>query len=174
MKPPSSSSLRATLSGALALASLACASIPSKTPVEGPPNATARLVGQWEGTYDSDETGRSGVISFRLRAAADTAQGEIIMTAHGTPSRADPGAVPTYAFSAANAPITIRFVIVNGSDVTGRLDPYTDPECGCTLKTTFHGVLEGDVIKGTFHSEGNGFFHQPANGTWRVTRKAKA
>ena len=41
---------------------------------------------------------------------------------------------------------------------------------GCTLTTTFRGTLKGDVIEGTFRSEGSGMSHIPQTGRWRVKR----
>jgi hypothetical protein len=69
-------------------------------------------------------------------------------------------------------PLAMRFVFVTSDEVSDVLDPYRDPDCGCTLTTTFRGTLRGDVIEGTFHSEGDGFHHLPASGRWRVKRSA--
>ena len=44
---------------------------------------------------------------------------------------------------------------------------------GCTLTTTFRGTLRGDVIEGTFRSEGSEFHHLPQSGRWRVKRSAR-
>jgi hypothetical protein len=32
-------------------------------------------------------------------------------------------------------PLAIRFVFVTSDEVSGVLDPYRDPDCGCTLTT---------------------------------------
>jgi hypothetical protein len=69
-------------------------------------------------------------------------------------------------------PLSIRFVFVSDSVVTGMLNPYRDPDCGCLLTTTFRGVLRGDEMEGTFHSEGSSNTHIPTNGRWRVKRFA--
>jgi len=52
--------------------------------------------------------------------------------------------------------------------VTGTLDPYRDPDCGCEVTTTFSGEVHGDRVGGTFTSSrtaGRVF------GTWKATRK---
>jgi hypothetical protein len=35
--------------------------------------------------------------------------------------------------------LTIRFVAVEGGEVTGELDPYRDPDCDCRAYTRFRG-----------------------------------
>ena len=62
------------------------------------------------------------------------------MEDHGAPSVA----------GAQTSLLTIRLVRVQGDTVTGRMEPYTDPDCQCTVETTFRGVLRGDTISGTF------------------------
>lgn len=159
----------ATSAATLLLLAIACAPIVSRTPVTG--TSVARLVGQWQGTYESQETGRSGVISFALRAASDTAQGDILITARNAPAADVDNAAHHQHATATPPPVTIRFVVVRGDEVSGTLDPYPDPECGCQLRTVFLGTIVGDEIRGTFQSDGSGFFHVPSRGTWRVTRK---
>jgi hypothetical protein len=156
---------------AAALTAAACAPVINKTPVTGTTPAISRLVGEWQGDYSGTESGRRGLIAFRLRAGADTAEGDIIMQRQ-----------PDYDPSAPNAPIhwdamratqqqlSIRFVFVSDDEVSGVLNPYRDPDCGCTLTTTFRGRIRGDVIEGTFHSEGSGISHLPQDGRWRVQR----
>lgn len=161
---------RAIVAATFSMAALACAPTMSRTPVTG--TSVARLVGEWQGTYESLETGRSGTISFALRALSDTAQGEILIT--GRPiagTDVDNPAHHQHSVAAPPPPLTIRFVAVRGDEVSGTLDPYPDPECGCQLRTVFLGTIMGDEIRGTFESNGSGFFHVPSRGTWRVTRK---
>ena len=53
----------------------------------------------------------------------------------------------------------------------GRLDPYSDPECGCRLTTVFTGDLSSPtVIEGTFESSGSTPMHPLTKGTWKVKR----
>lgn len=65
--------------------------------------------------------------------------------------------------------LRIAFVRVAGGNVTGTLDPYTDPECQCTVQTTFTGTLRGNTIEGTFVTRGP--LPREQTGRWRVTRR---
>lgn len=152
----------------------ACAPAITKTPVSGTPSATARLVGEWHGDYHSVESGRHGTIAFLLKAGADTAEGDVIMEPAGESDPSTPNAPASWdALRATHQPLSIRFVFVSNDEVTGALNPYRDPNCGCTLSTTFRGRLRGDVIEGTFRSEGDGFHHLPQSGRWRVKRSTR-
>jgi hypothetical protein len=156
----------------LGLAAAACAPVIQKAPVSGRPSDVAQLVGEWYGDYESIDSGRRGWIAFRLRAGADTAEGDVIMEPRNMvdPSEA---VVPHDPFSSGRQTLSIRFVLVDDTQVAGVLNPYKDPDCGCTLTTTFEGTLRGTVIAGTFHSEGSNLGHIPQNGRWRVTRASR-
>lgn len=154
------------------LSTAACTPVVMKTPVSGPPTAMSRLVGEWQGDYSSVESGRRGIIAFRLRAGADTAEGDVIMQSRDDADPTAPNVSPVQwdAIRTTHQQLSIRFVFVSDDEVSGVLDPYRDPDCGCTLTTTFRGKLQGDVIEGTFRSEGTGIHHLPASGRWRVKR----
>lgn len=153
------------------LATTACSPVIMKTPVNGPAPAVSRLVGEWQGDYSSIESGRRGLIAFRLRAGADTAEGEVIMQSRTENDPSAPNAsVQWDAMRTTQQQLAIRFVFVSENELTGVLNPYRDPDCGCTLTTTFRGKIDGDVIEGTFHSEGSGISHIPQDGRWRVKR----
>ena len=66
--------------------------------------------------------------------------------------------------------MTIRFVRADGGQISGRLDPYWDPDRRCRASAWFLGSVDGDVMRGTFSSvcEDRGW---PSNGRWKVTRK---
>lgn len=162
------------LTGLVILAAAsACATITGRVPVEGP--SISELIGDWEGVYSSRETGRSGTILFRLHALADTAQGTVFMESKPTddPANARGVRIPEPARSSASTPLYIKFVRVRDMEVRGTLEPYRDPQCGCLLNTEFIGRIEGNVIAGTFRSEGEGFHHLPATGEWRVQRVSR-
>lgn len=167
---PSVTALRIAAACLLTLALPACTPVVQKTPVSGLRSDVSRLVGDWQGDYSSVETGRHGLITFRLRAEADTAEGDIVMEPRNVTDPSAPDAIPPQALDAARQVLSIRFVFVAENEVSGVLDPYKDPGCGCTLTTTFRGTLRGDAIEGTFHSEGSGFGHVPQDGRWRVKR----
>ena len=160
-------SLRTGLTAALLGA--ACAPVIMKTPVSGSTSSVSRLVGDWQGQYTSVESGRRGIISFHLKAGADTAEGDVIMQASGDADPSAPNAPPN-TIQPADQALSIRFVFISANEVSGTLNPYRDPTCGCALTTTFRGTITGNEIKGTFHSEGNGLWHMPADGTWWVKR----
>src|SRR5258708_34035672 len=63
---------------------LACTA-PRQTPVPlvGAARDVAALEGQWDGSYSSAATGRSGSISFTLTATGDSACGDVAMSPHG-------------------------------------------------------------------------------------------
>ena len=66
--------------------------------------------------------------------------------------------------------LAIRFVHLMGGEVVGELDPYRDPDCGCLLRTTFRGEVDGDAVLGTFASEAEHPYHD-AEGTWQAVRR---
>ena len=147
--------------GCLTILSLGCGAPASPVPVRGD---IATLAGRWVGQYHSDATGREGSIVFTLRPGQDTARGDVVMipaTRANAPSLAgDPGSSQL---------LTIAFVQVRAGVVSGQLDPYHDPECGCLVTTVFTGNIKGDALQGTFRT-----YHQagerPVEGTWRVER----
>ena len=57
----------------------ACATSQSAVPVIGPAGDVSALTGEWAGDYSSNASGRSGSITFTLRAAADSAFGDVVM-----------------------------------------------------------------------------------------------
>jgi hypothetical protein len=155
----------------LALMISSCASTPASMPVTGSPTDVALLAGEWNGEYWGAANGRSGTITFHLESRADTAQGHVTMInrrplgpgATSTATRTNPAQMATEA-------LTVTFVHAEGGGVSGRLDPYTDPDCNCTAFTTFDGRIHGSVIEGTyttFHGTGTA----TSTGKWKVKRK---
>lgn len=163
---------KAALAIGLAALAAACASGGGMPAVEVVGSGARALAGAWAGEYSSGATGRSGSIQFDLSAGGDTAHGSVLMIPRGAgmPLRR----APSEAAQAESAPrtpqdLTIRFVRVAEGRVSGVLDPYTDPDCGCTLSTTFEGEVRGDRIEGTFTSRGSRM-HGPVTGTWSARR----
>jgi hypothetical protein len=144
-----------------------CVSPGTPVPVRGDIQA---LAGEWDGSYSSVETGRSGSIVFRLKAGTDSAFGDVVMV----PARAElpPAAGPVAAQPMRQMPrvISISFVRSAGGEVTGLLEPYPDPDTGERISTRFEGRLKGGKLEGTFVSVYGGS-GQRAGGTWSVTRK---
>ena len=154
-----------------------CAGHPPPVPLAGSLRDIASLTGEWTGEYSSDETGRSGSISFVLTPRGDTAYGDVIMIPRnlGQPLRAwakDDAGGAAGAERTRPVPLTISFVRVRGNEVSGTLAPYRDPECGCALATRFVGWLRGDTISGSYFSS-----HErsdaEAHGRWQVVRKSR-
>jgi hypothetical protein len=159
---------------ALAAALAACSSAPpTPVPLVGGVADIAALTGQWEGSYSSVATGRSGSISFTLTAQRDSAYGDVVMIPRGFGrplqawDRPAPAAGPEQPRSQV---LTINFVRIAGGRVSGTLAPYADPETGLRLFTTFEGRLSGDTITGTFMTRGPGSTGGQT-GEWQVTRK---
>ena len=150
-------------------ATLACASTPETVPLVGSANDVSSLVGEWSGEYDGGSSGRSGNIVFVLRSAADTARGDVMMIprASGEQMSAEERRAPLALRS--GQVLRIAFVRVAGGAVSGTLDPYTDPDCKCTVQTTFTGTVRGNTIEGTFVTRGSQLPNEQT-GRWRVTK----
>lgn len=146
-----------------------CGGTQSPVPVVGREADISQLTGEWYGEYSSVESGRSGSIEFKLLAGSDSATGQVIMTPQWVMRQG--GNMPQGPTTQPLAqPLTISFVRVSGGQVSGALEPYPDPNCGCTLHTTFIGRLRGDTLQGTYSS-----LHEQTRdvqkGRWRVVRK---
>jgi hypothetical protein len=148
---------------------LACGGAQTPVPVVGASTDISQLSGEWYGEYSSVESGRSGSIVFKLVAGTDTATGDVFMTPQWLMRQGNAQAQPTPQPTTTPA-LTIRFVRVTGGQVSGALAAYTDPNCGCTLHTTFVGRLQSDTLEGTYSS-----LHEQTRetqkGRWRVVRK---
>lgn len=155
------------------LLAVAAACGPAMVPpveVQGARDDVSALAGAWAGEYESPQAGRGGSIVFRLSADGDTAVGDVVMMPRaGIVAVPPPEGDHSPVRAAPPRELTIRFVRVDGGRVTGTLDPYADPDCGCAVTTTFEGTLRGDVIEGTFITRGPPP-HGEATGTWRVQR----
>jgi len=155
-----------------ALGAWACAGTPARVPLAGSLADVRGLVGEWAGEYTSDGLGRSGSISFTLAAQGDTARGDVVMMPRGLNEPLHPAReTPDGLRGRAPEVLTISFVRVTGDHIDGSLAPYTDPECDCTLYTSFAGRLAGDAITGTFASLNAATGTMRQTGTWRVARR---
>ena len=153
-----------------------CASTSKNTPIAvgGVPSAVASLAGQWDGQYRTVDGGRRGTITFNLGKGDSLATGNVIMASTvEAPVSAGAGTAPqgTPVPRPATEALTVNFVQVENGLVRGRLAPYTDPECGCTVDTVFDGRLKGDQIEGTFTIR-NTLTSTTREGRWSVRRHA--
>ena len=155
------------------LASLACASTPETVPLVGNASDVSSLVGEWSGEYDGGASGRSGNIVFVLRSATDTAHGDVMMIPRGMGEQSPSSDSRRGQLALRSGQVLrIAFVRVAGGAVTGTLDPYTDPNCNCTVQTTFTGTVRDDTIEGTFVTRGSQLPNDQ-HGRWKVTRTSQ-
>jgi hypothetical protein len=155
----------------MAFMAAGCGGPGTPVPVAGTASDLAALAGEWSGEYSSDESGRSGSIVFRLVAGSDSATGDVVMSPQFWRRGAAPGDPPAgVAPPPAPQVLSIKFVRVAGGRVNGRLDPYTDPHCGCTLLTEFEGGLRDDTLEGTYSSR-HSATGEVQRGRWKVTRR---
>jgi hypothetical protein len=128
------------------------------------------------GAYQSPHTGRGGTIDITVAGTGDSASGVVIMIPAGLDQPLepwlDPAAEPQQPVSAGPAPtsLTIRLIWVEGNKVTGMMAPYSDPQTGERLITTFEGRLAGDTIAGTFITRPSPP-PQGQTGLWLVVRQ---
>lgn len=149
--------------------------------LQGDPKDVEPFIGTWEGTYQSDITGRAGMIQFFISAADDSAHGLIVMIPRGWGkgvARADSQA----QHDRPDLLHEVRFhsMRISGQRVEGTVEQYRDPDCGCDLETSFKGELTGDRISGIFTSREVGkdsllFINKAQDGTaytgrWQVQR----
>jgi len=160
---------------ALLLPVAACTWRRTPVPLLSDSGSTALLVGSWAGDYSSAETGRSGNISFELASEKDTAYCDVVMIPKIQTFRVATQEHPEVRMvrpETLTEPLRIRFIRLGEGRLTGRLDPYTDPECGCQVSTTFEGRFTNDnVIEGTYVTKGDGVY-QTTSGRWKVQREA--
>lgn len=154
----------------LAIVLAACAVNQPPVPVVGSSADVASLAGEWVGDYSSTESGRSGSISFTLRAAGDSAFGDVVMIPAGWGRPLAPWRGESAAPQRPQAEVlTINFVRVEQGHVNGTLAPYADPQTGERLVSTFTGELRGNTITGTYTTRLASGGTQA--GRWTVQRK---
>ena len=166
--------MRASILGSLAAAfTLAACSSPQFTPIQlqGDPMSIAALAGAWVGEYSGGAGGRAGSISFNLRSGSDSLFGEVTMTdPTGQAIRAADAAEIHRMHVRTPQNLRIDFVAVHSDSLRGTLEPYTSPDCGCVVGTTFIGHRSANEIRGTFETRSGGQLR--AQGTWAVKRVA--
>ncbi len=146
--------------------------------LQGAPAEIATMAGEWRGEFSSVESGRSGSIMFTVRAAGDSAFGDVLMTLAmqgGQPLIAADANTAQHLMHATSAELLrITFVHVARGEVEGRLEPYVAPDCKCVVTTTFRGTVlaNGEVINGTYVTSGAQGLHQ--EGRWTVRRTTPA
>jgi hypothetical protein len=94
-----------------------------------------QLAGTWEGEFEGSEN-QQAKVAFAMNVNR--------RNAHKASVRA------SVADETKPQPLKVSYVRVRGGEISGTLAPYIDPVCMCTARTTFTGVIFGDVIRGTF------------------------
>ncbi|MGH9368880.1 MAG: hypothetical protein ACRD3M_14540 [Thermoanaerobaculia bacterium] len=165
---------------ALAFAAVLAASCSSPqspapaVPVEAAKADLSALVGKWAGDYSSPDTGRIGSIVFEMKSAGSTAHGDVLMWPKGSQQLLAPsksGQLSEEQLRTMPQVLSINFVRAEGGQISGTMDPYTDPDCRCDVRTTFTGAIQGDSISGTFSTERWDRPGTLASGVWKVTRQ---
>ena len=165
---------RIALVVALVAATVGCSYAGSPVRLYGSSRDRARLTGSWSGEYiGAPDHDRSGTISFVLLSEDAEAHGDVIMMAN---SHTDP--YGSYAGDMAptglnqrpdRQALTIRFVDIDATTVSGVIDKYWDPDRRTMAQSTFRGTLTDDVIEGTFVTEyADGA--PSTSGHWKVRR----
>ncbi|HMJ19221.1 MAG TPA: hypothetical protein VK478_12585 [Gemmatimonadaceae bacterium] len=151
---------------------MGCASNPPSTQVTASDFDLNPLVGEWRGNYSSAETGRTGTIAFTLRAGESSASGNIVMIPRPDSmlTTAEEQLVTNIA-APGRSVLKIHFLRKEGGNLSGTLDPYTDPDCGCPATTTFQGTFkDARTIEGTFNTVPSQPGGKVTGGKWKVTR----
>ena len=152
--------------------SLGCATAGPPIPVTASRAEFESLVGEWDGTYSSRDTGRSGSIWFKLIAGEDHAHGDVLMTAKDRQmayARNRPDARSGARPGDTRQVLGIRFVRAANGMVDGRLDPYWDPDCECEARTIFRGRVLENRLEGTFITRlASGL---EATGVWSASKR---
>jgi hypothetical protein len=146
-----------------------CASASRQVPVTGDSEKVAVLVGEWRGEYTSPMTGRKGSMYFALHEGSEAAEGDVVMIPNkGNVVNWEDRVTFASARHLAEV-LPIRFVRLESGLVSGRLEPYVDPDCGNVHMTTFFGeVRDGRVIRGSFVSLSTA--HRLYTGKWSAVR----
>ena len=132
------------------------------------------LVGRWEGTYTNPANGRTGTIVLEFFSGGKEAHGDILMIPPGSSAR-KPSAEET--LRTMPRVLEINFIQAEGSELSGTVGPYEDPDAHCNAHTAFRGALQGDSIDGTFRTEcldpqGRPDPNVPTTtGSWKISRK---
>jgi hypothetical protein len=167
MEPPMT-----RLLGSLALIGLtACSSHPMPVLLQGEPVPVASLGGDWSGQYSNGTASRHGSLKLFIGEGADSTFGDVTMIdpLGERLQPADDG--PAHrAHTRLAQVLRVDLMRDAAGAVTGTLEPYIEPECLCTVSTTFTGSVLGDTLRGTFvtrNASGEG-----RAGQWKLVRRS--
>jgi hypothetical protein len=162
------------LQALFAVSSLACATRSPSIELTSSDFDLNPLVGEWRGDYSSAATGRTGTIAFTLRAGEGVASGNVVMIPRADSLLTDEERDALGSTSSGGKSVLkIRFVRKEGGSVNGTLDPYRDPDCNCTVVTTFQGSFrDARTIEGTYTTVPSAP-GTVTSGKWRAIRVKK-
>lgn len=150
---------------ATAVLFVACSQLAPPIAMVGDDEDRTALVGVWQGEYQSDDGKRAGVINFELEEDEALAHGIVDMRF----SIVDAGGnIIQQSFR-----LRIRFVRAEGGLVSGMLERYTDPHCGCDVITEFVGEIEANMLIGTYETR-TAAGMLAARGFWSAHRKGSS
>jgi len=161
--------MRVTIPAALAVLAMGCSTRLDPVPVAGVHTEVEQLIGDWDGTYSSSESRRTGSIFFQITAHGDSAFGDVLMpVAAGTVGPRPVDMLTGHEQHVRSTELlSIRFVRVAGGAVQGELEPYIAPDCDCVARTTFYGKVEGNEISGSYITTSD---RGAQRGEWRVRK----
>lgn len=165
---------RSLLIAAAVFAATACGYRPNPIPLAASADDLTAMQGEWYGSYTNTQSGQTGSISFSLEAGANIAYGEVVMRprVENKPISRSLNADGDRIEVMQTVPeiITISFARIEDGRISGKLDSYRDPACGCVVATTFTGSLRSpSTLEGTFVTAPVAV-RAPQTGTWKVTR----
>jgi hypothetical protein len=164
--------LAAVLSSSLTVLS-GCAMSMHAVTFDATPAEWETLGGEWHGEYWMQAYDRHGAITFRLASSSERASGDVLMISDRFPwldqrSPAQPG-VSSVPVEPRTEPLTITFVKADRGQISGRMDPYWDPDRRCQAFATFVGTVQHDRIQGTVVSKCEDDV-RTVSGRWKVKR----
>jgi hypothetical protein len=157
-----------------ALLAGACSSSSSPEPESAAPSfplqadeaSLKMLDGRWEGEYYNVTQKRGGTIVLEFSGKRATGNGDVLLIPKGMSEALKPSRPPTEEETLRQMPriTSIQFVKAEGGTLSGKMDPFMDPECNCEVMATFNGQVTGDTIEGTFRTSA------PGEGTWKAKK----
>jgi hypothetical protein len=165
---------RLSASVLIALLAAACSSSAPKEPesaapsfpLEADPASLQMLDGRWEGQYYNETAKRGGTIVLEFSGKRATGNGDVLLIPKGSTEALKPSRPPTEEETLKQMPriTSIQFVKAEAGSLSGKMDPFIDPDCNCEVMATFYGKVTGDTIEGTFRTSA------PGEGTWKAKK----
>lgn len=155
----------------LAVAAMACVSLPRPGSVALRPTDALLLEGEWSGEFSSDDGVRSGSITLELQVRDDTARGQAILRPVTHVAAQAGASVPMRAAAGTAVRSSMYFVSVTDGVVAGVLPAFFDADRLTVVQMTFVGRMRSwNVIEGTYVTLGTSARVQE-RGAWRVMRR---